>query len=109
MINSLPVERHEDSRRTLIEWVKDFPLRSCKVVIAKTGQKLGEHHHNEKDEIFYLLRGNGIFTQDGKSEDFKEGDVVYVPKGSRHAFSLSEGAIMLGAATKPFNEHDEIK
>ena len=109
MINSLPVTTHEDERRTLIEWVKDFPVRSCKVVITKSPQSIGNHYHKNKDEIFYLLKGSGEFTQDGETSSLNEGDVVYVPAGSEHSFKLSEGAILLGAATKPFDENDEHK
>lgn len=109
MINSLPAVKHEDNRRTLVEWIKDFPVRSCKVVITKSIQDIGDHYHNDKDEIFYLLKGSGILTLDGRTETFKEGDTAFIPRGSRHTFRLEEGAIMLGAGTKPYDEHDEHK
>lgn len=109
MKNSLPVIKHEDHRRTLIEWIQDFTVRSCKIVVAHNGFEIGNHYHKEKDEIFYLFKGIGSVELDGEKEMFKEGDIVYVPKGCRHTFNLKEGSILLGAATKPFNENDEIR
>lgn len=105
---NLPVTKHEDHRRTLIEWVNDFPIRSCKVVIPHFGFDIGDHHHLKKDEIFYLLKGYGQVKLDGDKHYFREGDCILVKRGVRHSFNLAEGSILLGAATEPFDKDDEI-
>lgn len=107
MKNSLPVDGHHDDRRTLIEWVKDYPLRSCKVVVIHEDTEIGNHFHKKKDEIFYLLSGEGEVALNGETEPFIAGDMVFVPKGMRHTFKLKKGSVMLGAGTKPYDQKDE--
>lgn len=109
MINSLPTNRHDDERRTLIEWIQDFPVRSCKVVVAKGECLVGNHYHKNKDEIFYLLKGSGEVELDGLWETLNIGDVIYIPAGMRHSFELTDGSILLGASTKPYDKDDEHK
>jgi mannose-6-phosphate isomerase-like protein (cupin superfamily) len=98
--------KHEDDRRILIEWVRDYPVRFCKAIIIKSGNEIGNHYHLEKEEIFYLLKGNGTVTLDGHTRDFKEGDCIFIPKAQNHSFNLKRGSIILGAATKPYNPKD---
>lgn len=99
--------KHIDNRRTLIEWIADSPIRSCKVVIAKGDTEVGNHYHLLKDEYFYLLSGEGEYKLG--DDDFKSMiDVVFVPKGLRHTFKLKEGSVLLGAASEPFDVNDEI-
>lgn len=101
--------RHEDQRRVLIEWVQDYAIRACKVAIIKEDLELGNHYHKNKDEIFYLLSGGGEIELDGKRSSIKEGDKVFIPRGTRHSFWLTKGSILLGAGTEPFDPNDEIK
>lgn len=108
MINSLPVERHEDDRRLLIEWIKDFPLRASKIVIAKDNCNIGQHYHSKKDEVFYLLKGYGRVTLDGDTDEMNEGDIVFVGRGIVHSFWLEKESILLGCGTKPFDPDDEL-
>ena len=109
MINSLLTTRHDDERRILTEWIKDFPIRSCKVVEAKKDCIVGNHYHKNKDEIFYLLKGSGEVELDGLSEILQIGDIIYIPANQKHAFELTKGSILLGAATKPYDPNDEYK
>lgn len=107
--NSLKVTRHEDKRRTLIEWLNDFPIRSCKVLIAKDECDVGNHYHKLKDEVFYLLKGTGEVTLDGVTEILSSGDIVYVPALAKHSFLLTKDSILLGGATKMYDKSDEYK
>jgi mannose-6-phosphate isomerase-like protein (cupin superfamily) len=103
------IHRHEDDRRILIEWVRDYPVKFCKAIIIKSGNEIGNHYHLKKEEIFYLLKGSGTADLDGVTQDFKEGDCIFIPKGQLHAFKLKKGSILLGAATEPYNPEDEIR
>lgn len=107
MINSLPVHKHDDDRRTLTEWVKDFPLRTCKVLEVKQDSRLGDHYHKEKDEIFYLLKGHGFVTLGDKTDELRQGDIVFAHRGTKHTFELKKGSILLEAGTKPFDKSDD--
>lgn len=103
------IKSHEDKRRTLIEWVDNFPILSCKVLIAKEECEVGNHYHKNKDEIFYLLKGTGEVELDGISEVISAGYKVYIPAMMRHSFILTKDSILLGAATKPYDKSDEYK
>lgn len=105
----LPTIKHEDERRTLIEWVKDTPFKSAKIVIAKNELPLGEHYHKNKDEVFYLLKGHGTMKLDGVQSEFNEGDCIDIKRGVTHTFLLTAGSIMLGVGSETFDPDDEIQ
>src|SRR3990167_2349136 len=104
------METHEDERRTLIEWIKDEPFRSAKVVIAKKEAELGNHYHRNKDETFLLLKGVAKRVKIGDVEELNvEGPKKWIVlRNSPHTFVLERGAILLGVGSKPFDPKDEI-
>ncbi len=42
------------------------------------------HYHERTDEFYYILGGSGRMALDDSEIDLHEGDVVYVPRGTRH-------------------------
>lgn len=43
------------------------------------------HFHNEKNEIFYIDKGQTkIRFEDGSEKDYKQGEFLYLPKGTKH-------------------------
>jgi len=53
-----------------------------------------EHHHTD-DEVRFIASGHGVFIIQGKDERFFEvhlnpGDLISVPEGVRHYFTLAE-------------------
>ena len=100
--------RHEDDRRILIEWIQDLPMKACKVVIAKGNIEVGNHYHKNKDEVYYLLSGNGEYSLDN-SEFQPFEDVLFVPRDIKHTFRLKKDSVLLGACSEPFDASDEIQ
>jgi mannose-6-phosphate isomerase-like protein (cupin superfamily) len=49
------------------------------------------HIHHELDECFYIIEGLYKFTLGTEEMDVSAGSVVFVPRGTRHAFKQSEG------------------
>jgi mannose-6-phosphate isomerase-like protein (cupin superfamily) len=98
--------KHEDDRRILIEWVRDYPVRFCKAIIIKSGTEIGDHYHKKKDEIFYLLKGSGTVTLGDLTYSFQEDTSIFIPRKQNHSFKLKKGSILLGAATKPYDPED---
>ena len=43
------------------------------------------HVHLNEDELFYVLEGDHIFTAGDRDIEAGPGDVVFVPRGTRHA------------------------
>jgi len=105
----IPIVKHEDNRRTLIEWVKDFPIRTCKVLIVKEDCLLGAHYHNKKIDTFYLLKGSGKYKiGNGKWTKLIEEDCLMADLNVPHSFKLKSGSILLEASTTPYDKEDEI-
>ena len=108
---NFPISKHEDKRRVLIEWVKDFPFRSAKIVIAKSNLPMGKHYHRNKDELYYMLKGTMTYTlttSEVITKDLLEGETLFIPRGVGHTFILYPDSILLGAQTEPFDQNDEI-
>lgn len=104
---NLPTNRHEDERRTLVEYIHDLPFRTSKVLFVKQDSVLGNHYHKLKDDIFFLVKGSGTYTIDGHEEIFSQGDCIFVKAGMRHSFKLFNGSILLESSTLPYDKGDE--
>ena len=50
---------------------------------------VGLHYHTQADEFFYILAGQGSFKIDGEAIPIGPDDVVFVPVGHDHGFSVS--------------------
>lgn len=102
--------RHEDRRRVLVEYIKDQPFRTSKVMyVNDENVPLGKHYHKLKDDIFFLVKGFGKYEIDGKREIMNEGDCIYVKAGQVHAFSLLRGSILIESSTLPYDKGDEYE
>ncbi len=104
----LPIHKHEDSRRTLTEWISDAPIRMCKVIEVKEDSVLGNHYHEKKEDYFYLLKGSGSWKIGEESGELKEGDCLHAGLGVPHTFTLKAGSILLESSTTPYDKEDEI-
>jgi len=105
----LPTTKHEDYRRSLVEFISDFPIRTAKVMYIKDEAVLGSHYHKLKDDIFYLIKGSGTAIINNRAEDFRAGECIHVKAGIKHAFTLHKGSILLEASTTPYDKSDEYK
>jgi len=60
---------------------------NLKLVFRKRAMKPGSaigYHLQKEDEIYYVLRGRGEMTIDGKTFDVKAGDAVLTRPGASH-------------------------
>lgn len=106
----LPIYKHEDNRRTLIEWIADFPIRMCKVLIVKEDSELGNHYHNNKIDNFFLLRGEGEYKfGDSDWIPLHQDDCLRADAGVAHTFRLKAGSVLLEASSTPYVKEDEIQ
>ena len=53
--------------------------------IAVVKDKVREHYHKERDEIYYIVKGKGILKIDDEESAVTDGDVILIPKGSKHS------------------------
>lgn len=54
------------------------------VILLLPGQKLGGHYHEQVEETFYVLQGQGIFTVNGRDYPAREGDAFRMESEDRH-------------------------
>lgn len=98
---------HEDDRRILAEYIQDIPTRTSKAIFIKEDSILGNHYHNYKDDIFFLLKGSGTITLNEITKPFKSGDCMLVKAGTVHSLNLKKGSILLESSTLPYAKEDE--
>ena len=46
-----------------------------------------EHVHHVQEQIYHVLKGEGILTLNDQKKLMREHDYVYIPPGVRHSFS----------------------
>ena len=39
-----------------------------------------------QDELYFIIRGHGVFIHDGKRDPFESGDLLFVAAGIEHQF-----------------------
>lgn len=101
--------KHEDHRRTLIE-LSPGEFKACKVLIAKEGCVVGDHHHRNKTENFLLVTGRAkrLVVGDTKLTDVNAPYEWSVPPMTYHLFELEAGSVLVGTCTTEFDPSDEI-
>lgn len=54
------------------------------VKIAKLKDEFVFHHHENEDEMFYVLKGTLIMELENESKEIKAGEFLIVPRGVSH-------------------------
>ena len=69
------------------------------------------HRHDRHDLQVVMLRGHGSWRVGERSEPVGEGSVLYVPRGTLHAFSnqASEPALAYAVYTPAFEGSDRVE
>lgn len=53
-------------------------------VTLAPGCAVGYHQHKGNNETYYILSGNGLYTEDGQNVQVTAGDVAFCPDGGFH-------------------------
>lgn len=64
-----------------------------KLIVMLPGQSHPAHFHQLKEETFHVQHGEMVMTLDGKEQKYKAGDLILVPRGSKHSFTTAHGVI----------------
>ena len=54
-------------------------------ITLKPGCGIGYHIHEGESELFYLMKGNVIYNDNGEEKAMSAGDVMICPPGTGHA------------------------
>lgn len=73
---------------------------SCAEITALRGGEPPAHTHRREDQAFLVLDGEVDFTVGDETRHLRSGDLVWCPKGIRHAFAITtERARMVEMST----------
>lgn len=69
------------------------------------------HHHNQSDEIYFILSGNGSVYVGNRRYTIKKGSLVYVPKTVVHALesSVTKDLNLMCISTPGYRDEDFIQ
>ena len=59
----------------------------CKLfgqVTLKPGCEIGYHEHHGETETYYIVKGSGVYTDNGEKYPVETGDVTFCKEGSGH-------------------------
>ncbi|MBD3351491.1 MAG: cupin domain-containing protein [Candidatus Lokiarchaeota archaeon] len=80
------------------------------VILMKPGTKMGAHGHNEVEETFYFLSGEGNIYINDKAYPAKAGDVYYLePKEKHDIENTGDDDMKLVFIKHPYLPDDKIK
>lgn len=81
----------------------------AEAVIPAGGRTL-LHRHLTSEEIYYIVRGDGMMTLDGKAFFVKAGDTICIPPGTPHAIKAgTRERLRILCACSPAYSHDDTE
>ena len=54
------------------------------LMCLQPGERIGEETHDDTDQMFYIVKGEGHCVVDGESQAVRKGAMLIVPAGTRH-------------------------
>ncbi len=63
------------------------PLIFLNDAYIRKDSQVPAHIHNDMEEIFYIVEGEGFFFLDGNKERISAGDCIIVPPGTSHSLA----------------------
>jgi mannose-6-phosphate isomerase-like protein (cupin superfamily) len=103
--------RHGSQIRPLIDRTNsDITQCSLAEEWLPPGTAVTPHHHDQLEEIYYVLEGRGVMTVGTEEREVSAGDAIFVPRNHRHSLAnTGDGPIRLLVACGPaFFYEDEI-
>ena len=62
--------------------------------LLKPGCSIGYHVHEGESELFFFIRGNGIYSDNGTPVKVSAGDVAICPAGEGHSISNESDEVL---------------
>jgi len=75
-------------------WIANYDYCGKKLVLNKS-YRCSMHHHKNKDETFYILKGKVLMEADNEKRIMLPGDSLRITPGMKHRFTgLEDSEIM---------------
>jgi N-acetylneuraminate synthase len=89
--------------------VNDRVNQYCgKFLFMFENQRCPLHHHNMKDETFFIVKGQVSMEADGKTFTMNPGDTFKMLPGVEHTFMAVNGPALVLEVSLPSIEHDNV-
>lgn len=99
--------------RGLIQPLVDDPIASALLITGRKGSVRGNHYHRSDWHYCYVVSGRMKYywrEADGRSEpsviDVKEGEMVFSPPMTEHAFRFLEDTTFIALARNPRSQDE---
>ena len=56
-------------------------------ITIKPGCSIGFHIHDKDSELFYIMKGTGVYNDNGEKKAVTAGDVTFCPAGTGHGMA----------------------
>ncbi|MBO4614732.1 MAG: cupin domain-containing protein [Bacteroidales bacterium] len=56
-------------------------------IVLPSGSSIGDHAHVEDAELYYILKGEAVVTDNDKTEVLHAGDALFTGNGNRHSIT----------------------
>lgn len=65
--------------------LEETDKKLVKTIYIDKGKNISYQKHTYRDEVWTIVSGNGLFILDDEIREVKENDVLFIPKGTKHA------------------------
>lgn len=81
-----------------------------KKLLLRKGQQISYQYHNNRKEIWSIIRGSGLLFVNGEKNEIKAGDVVSLKEGDKHGIkALTDLEIIEVQLGSPLIEEDIVR
>ena len=77
---------------------------SKKIIVLLPNQSHPEHYHKKKDETFIIMKGELRVNLSSHLKILKEGDILRIPRLTKHSFETNNGCIFEEISTTHFDD-----
>jgi len=79
-------------------------------VTLNAGHQMNYHSHEQRDEVWTIISGTGSAIVDDEKQNVKPGDVIHLPRGSKHTILADTQLTIIEVQVgKEISVHDKIK
>lgn len=74
------------------------------------GTETEAHYHPRSEEIYYVLRGQGLMILEGERREVGPGDGILIPPGARHRIRniAQDPLVFLCCCSPPYSHQDTL-
>lgn len=73
--------------------------RLIATITLEPGCSIGEHVHDNEEEVFYIIEGTASYNDNGKNETLNKGDSCICYSGQKHSIAnkADQGTLIIAA------------